>query len=147
MTTDYKKLTLFEAAVIVLCVAGIGLILFQLFVAMPTSAKNDLATSIQVFDMSDAMQHAFKNQAKVYGLVVGGVESFYAGFYFALVETFTPIAQDINDARLAVSNLQVAVANLTDSLASNYQNNYVVSGVETDVGGKVMGTFIESFSQ
>jgi hypothetical protein len=151
MTTDYKNLTFFEAAAVILIVVGVGIIGFQIFVSLPESTQVSLASAIQVFDIKDATVHAWQTDVAVSSAVFTGVKQFQERFYLAAAELMRPVTdgirQGIDDASVAYNSFTEGFVRLSDSLASNYQGNHVRSGVETSAGGKIMGAYIEQLSQ
>jgi hypothetical protein len=142
MTTDYKNLTLFEAASVLMVAFGVALIGFQMFLALPNEAKTEVASAIQVLEMS----HVWETQMEVNEFVFGGMEEFYKEFYIALVDVMEPVNSGVDQIADSYSQIAYAVTEYSEMLASNYNHNYVSSGVETN-GGNVLGAFIEKLSQ
>ncbi len=155
MKTDYKNLSLFEAAVVVLIVVGLGLISLQIFIALPEGSRTQLGSALQVFEMSDAVAEVVKTHEIVNRYVFKGVGEFYNEFYLAMSEVLVPVGEGILDTT-AVAQRTVAAGGsfmkefvqLSDYLASNYaNNNTAVTGVEAGAGGKIMGAYLEKLSQ
>lgn len=147
MTTDYKNLSRFEAAAIVMIAVGIALIGFQFFTALPEGAQNNVVSALQVFEMSEPIAEVWSVQTTVYDYTVGGMGEFYEEFYVALGEIGAPVVEQVAATASTYANIAHAVAEYSDTLALNYQNNYVQSGVETSMGGRVMGAFIDQLSK
>jgi hypothetical protein len=162
MTTDYRNLSFFDAAAVVMIMVGVSIIGFQIFISLPEQSQADLASAFEVLEMSDAIAEAWQAQLTAHELVFSGMGEFYKEFNVALVETVAPVVEEgtrvsaetyssvAYSYEAAVDGI-IAAANgfveVSESLASNYQDNYVSPGVEAGVGGKVMGAFVERLSE
>jgi hypothetical protein len=143
MTTDYKNLSLFEAAAVVMISVGIALVGFQVFISMPDAAQAKVAAALQVLEMSDAAQEIWAVEQAANDIVFNGMEEFLDGFYVALGEVAMPIAGNLEETAGSFTAAMDALNEVSEHIASNYQNNYVVPGVEGGMGGRVMGAYFE----
>ena len=147
MTTDYKNLNYFEAAAVSMIAVGIALIGFQFFIALPTDAQSKVVSALQVFEMSEPLEEVWSVQVAVNEHVFDGVGDFYDEVYVAIGEIALPVADDIEATVKTYARMAQTVAVYSDTLAANYQSNYVSSGVEASMGGRVMGAFVERLSE
>ena len=144
MTTDYKNLSLFEAAAVVMIVAGFALISFQVFVSLPSDARSSVVSSLDILAMPDALE----TQLEVNEFVFGGIEQFYKEFYVASEQmVLKPLAKEARAMAATFETIADTAADYGEILASNYQANYVQPGVEASVGVKVMGAYINQLSE
>lgn len=147
MTTDYKNMNFFETAAVGMIAVGIALIGFQVFIALPSQAQSKVVSAIQVLEMSEPLQEVWSVQVVVNDYVFNGVEDFYEELYIAVGEIALPVADEIEQTANVYARVAHSFAEFSDTLALNYNNNYVTSGVETSMGGRVMGSFIERLSE
>lgn len=143
MTTDYKNLSRFEVAAVSMIAIGIALVGFQVFISLPDTAQAKIVDAMQVFEMSDAAQEVWAVEVAVDDFVFDGVEDFYEGMFVAIGEVAMPVADDFSKTGNNFAAVARAFSSVSDNIALNYQDNYVESGVETDMGGRVMGAYFE----
>lgn len=143
MTTDYKNLSLFEAASIAMIAIGIALVGFQVFLSLPDSTQAKITGSFQVLEMSTAAQDIWGTVDLVNDVAFGGMEEFMEEFYIAMGEVAVPVADNVEQSANNFIALVNAVAVASDSIALDYQNNYAALGVEAGMGGRVMGAYFE----
>jgi hypothetical protein len=143
MQTNYQNLTAFEAAAVGMVVLGLALIGVQAWVVLPDQAKSDIVDALQVLDANDA----WATQMAVNEFVIGGVAEFNRQFYLSAVEVLGPVVTNAQaDARRLAGAFE-SFLSWSDTLASNYQNNYALSGVEAGVGGRVLGEYIDKVTE
>jgi hypothetical protein len=143
MTTDYKNLSLFDAAAVSMIAVGIALAGFQIFLSLPQTVQTQVTSALQVFEMSGTVQEVWAIESAANNIVFNGVEDFYDGLFVAIGEVAMPVAEDMSEIAKNFSRIANAFTSISDNIALNYQNNYVVPGVEAGMGGKVMGAYVE----
>ena len=140
MTTDYKNLTPFEVAAVCMIFVGISLIGFQIFISLPDTARAEIVSSLEILSMPDA----FETQVEVNNFVFGSIEEFYRQFYIALYQqVLDPVMDGVDKISANYKTFAAAFMEVSESLASNYQSNYVQPGVEANGGGNVLGAFLD----
>ncbi|MBX4188331.1 MAG: hypothetical protein KW793_04335 [Candidatus Doudnabacteria bacterium] len=145
---------MFEGAAVVMIAVGIGLISMQLFLSLPENKQSKVASSFDVFEMSDAIASVWEVESTVNEYVFNGVEDFYKEFHVAFSDVMPSpdaeiksIASTLKDVSVAYFEISDSLVHMSETLASNYENNYAVTGVEASVGGKIMGAYIERLSE
>jgi hypothetical protein len=155
MTTDYENMNLFEAASVVMIAAGLALIGFQFFIALPEHSQQEILTSFNVFDLNETVADATLAYTFINDYGFNSMETFYDEFYkesYQLV--VAPLVKDLKVQAQVYTALAHEVSDgftdWSEYLASNYPSNVgksVLPGVEANAGGKVMGAFYEKLSE
>ncbi|GEM_PF-3929077 len=143
MKTNYQNLTAFETAAVAMVLLGLALIGLQVWVVLPDEARTDIVDAVQILDA----RKAWNTQLAVNEFVFGGMDAFLQQFSIAAVEVFQPV---VDNTRVVAGHFRVAFESFTalsDTLASNYKNNYVQPGVEAGMGGKVLGAYLEKLAE
>lgn len=96
MTTDFKKLSLFESAIISMIIVGALIIGFEFYTGMPKQAKVAIQSSSKVLDMHAVVAL----DVKVVGFVLNTVNQTYAAVNYE----FTQVA-DISDQMGSLADL------------------------------------------
>lgn len=143
MTTDYKNLSLFEIAAVSMIAVGIALVGFQVFISLPDTAQAKVTSALQVLEMNEPAGEVWQIQTGVNDLVFHGTETIYNEVLVAIGEIASPVADDIVQTQENFALIARSLNRISDNIALNYQNNYASSGVETGMGGKVMGAYFE----
>jgi hypothetical protein len=147
MTTDYKNLSRFEIAAVSMIAIGVVLVGAQVFMSLPDTAQAKITGAFQVLEMSGATQEVWEVEMAANEIVFNGMEDFYKELYVAIGEMAMPMAENISKTADNFAAVARAVTSVSDNIASNYQNNYVMSGVEAGMGGKVMGAYFERLAE
>ncbi len=152
MQTDYKNLTLFEVASVIMIAIGIAIIAVQVIVTIGPDARETALVSLAVLDMQETVADATSSIGTIISFyndyAVGGTVAFMDKFYQASDElAFQPITQDARVIYNSTEEVFISLVNFSDQLATNYQNNYVSHGVDASVGGQIMGAYIERLSK
>jgi len=104
--TDYKKLALFDIAVVAMIVIGIALIILMVTQALPTKQKQNITSALNIFDIHEQFAQEM-NQVK---FVVYDVPTDYLNkFYVAFTQTATISSQDFSDLTVAGKDVYLAI--------------------------------------
>jgi hypothetical protein len=147
MTTDYKNLTFFEAAAVMMIAIGVALVGFQFFASLPEGGQAKIISAMQVFEMSDAAKEAWSVETTANEYVFAGMGDFYEQFYLALGEVAIPVADEVDATADNFARVANAFVSVSDTIASNYKDNYAGPGVEAGMGGRVMGAYMERLAE
>jgi hypothetical protein len=143
MKTDYKNLSLFEIAAVSMIAVGIALVGFQVFISLPDTAQAKVTSALQVLEMSTPAQEVWQIQTSANDLVAQGTARIYSEVLIAIGEIAMPVTKDLEKIQENFALVARTLNGISDNIALNYQNNYASSGVETGMGGKVMGAYFE----
>lgn len=128
-------------------IAGLALIGFQIITALPQDARAQVASSVEILDLSETWQTSIE----VNQIVFDGMGDFLEEFRVAFLEVATPSAESVQGFQPLAAALN-GMLQYTDQLAAsfefNYQvNSYVTPGVEAGMGGRILGEYIEKISE
>lgn len=133
MTTDYKKLTRYECALIGMIVLGLAIIGFEIFSSLPINAQVSLKQGMAVLDIHESVIEQSYQMAMLFDVANDVFPAFHESFSKTLAIDEELFA--FYDFSLAAfENVKTYAAEIMppSAVAMEYQNLGSVLGVATD---------------
>lgn len=147
MKTDFKKLNLFEAALVTWSMVGVFLVAIVGFYSLTPEKQYQVKTAFDIFDIHEGTREA----TETLSFILEIPNEFYEEFYIAFEQVATLPAYTFEfPAEVAsklASNIEATVGHLTEQVLAGYesQNQFLAVSApmrEIAYDGKVMGAAI-----
>ncbi len=133
MKIDYKKLTGFESALIVMIVAGLLIVGLEIYSGLPQPAQVSIKDAVAVLDMKDSVKNELQTWMDMSDTMLG----VYAQINSAFIETVA-ISDEWNQlSEISTRTYSVAMAMLDGGIKTS-------TAIAGNFEGSVLGTSIDS---
>jgi hypothetical protein len=134
MTTDYKKLTRYEAALIGMIVLGLAIIGFEIFSSLPGSAQASIKQGMAVLDIHESVVE----QSYQMAMLLDVVDDVFPAFNESISQTFA-----IDEELLGLYDFTVSAMDSVKTYAAQIMPQTAIA-LESYNTGSVLGIATEN---